>query len=237
LTVQAVVLRLCICFAFLFTDITTGASPGNQPALLHGQLIAADTKKPIANAVVSATSKTRPPRTVKVRTAADGSFALPVESGLPYALCSDSAGKYVSTCTFSKPVTAVLNTAVSNNAARPILLSASPGIQMRLQIHDPGRRVRVSRLPRLSADPLDLLVYAEENTTRTRVAVPISKEMPDGFEYTAVIPALPTWRLSVNSARLKLIASTGSQSSINDGVPVPPASDAEVLTVFSIAGK
>lgn len=232
--VRGLVLQFCSSTCSLITGVALACSSANaQQVLLRGQLVGADTKKPLANVIISASSKTRPPRRVQVRTGLDGSFVVPAELGLPYALCSEAVGTYISTCAFSKPATVI-----AKHNTQPILLSAPAGIRIRVQIHDPGRRIRVSRTPQLFADPLDLCVYAEESTTRTRIPLAINSQTQEGFEYQAVIPATRVWRLAMSSVRFQLIQSAGRPYVANSSISSTAVNAVgEFLAVFSIIDK
>jgi hypothetical protein len=225
-------LRLSFPVSSLLVAVGMSCSSVNAEQInMRGQLVDADTRQPIANAIISATSKTRQLLRVDTMTAPDGSFVLPVESGLPYAVCSRSVGRYISTCTFSKPVTAI-----ANSEAKPVLIAAPAGIRVRVKIQDPARRIPVSRVPASTTDPLDLLVYAEDSITSTRVPFPVTKVDANGFEVVVVMPATRSWRLAMSSVRHALIDAAGRRY-MPDSAILASRSEAggEHVVVFSVA--
>ncbi len=202
----------------LFTSaglLPTLAQSVAQPMTLRGQLVDADTKQPVGNVSVTATSRSKDVRVFQAKTVADGTFSIPVEAGVGYAVCSESGGRYTSSCVFGKTV--YVGPA---SPQQPLQLTASTGVPVRITVTDAAKAVTVTTDPLLWVDPLDLIVYVQESITRTRISLPLSSQSPQGFEYAAIIPRGTTWPLAMSSARHSIVDQKSSQVYRPD-TPIP----------------
>jgi hypothetical protein len=197
---------------------------------LKGRLMAADSPRPIANATVTAISTTRPPKVVEVTTRGDGTFAFVGTVGYSYRICSESIGNYVDSCLFSKPLSI---TATDNPDL--IRLTAIRGIRVRIQVIDANNILNISRGTRIIVDPLDLLVYAEDAITRTRIPLAAVSAASQRVDYSAAIPAGANWKVAMNTVRAQVVDTLGRP--YTPDTPIARTAINEVVAAFSLRAK
>jgi hypothetical protein len=220
---------LANCACALAIALTCHAQ-GAHPVELRGRLIAADSLRPIANAIVTAISATRPPKVVEITTRGDGTFAFVGTIGYSYRICSEGISNYIDSCLFSKPLSI---TATDN--PDPIRLTATPGIRVRIQVTDGNNILNISRGARIIVDPLDLLVYAEDAITRTRIPLPAVSAASQRVDYSAAIPAGANWKVAMNSVRAQLVDTLGRP--YTPDTPIARTTINEVVAAFSVRAK
>ena len=213
--------------------VSTGLSA--QTVALKGQLLAGDTQQPLSAVAITATSLTKPMRSIETTTGPDGQFSVNVVPGISYRLCSAATGSYAELCQFSKPVTVKAGPDMAT-----VPMKAPAGIRMRVRIVDSDGLLGSPKGSFVAPDPLLLLVFAQETITSTRIPLQLgpSATTPNAFEASVVIPITMQWNVAISSVRATLLDSSGN--TYQSATPIPrPASygDAEFLAVFTLQAK
>ncbi len=206
-----------------------------QTVIISGQLITEDSLQPLSQVTISATSSTRPPKVIDTLTGPDGRFSLAVTAGYPYRLCSTATGNYADSCRFSKPIE------VKASANMPeIRMTAPAGIRMRLRIIDADGLLHSPQGTFVTPDPLLLHVFAEEDTTRTRIPLQIglAPTVSNAVEAAVVIPISMRWNLGMSSIRAQLFDANGSAYQSHAPIPRPASQGGdEFLSVYTLRAK
>ena len=229
--IKRVIYRASLTFTLLLMCPRSWA----QTITLAGQLRTEDTLQPLPRVKITATSSTRPPAIIETTTAADGSFSLVVTPGVTYRLCSAEIDNYVDSCRFYEPVE--VTAAVDMPA---ISMTAAAGTRMRVRIIDPDGLIRSPHGTLTPSDPLLLLVFADEDITRTRIPLQLvrSATVSNAVEAATVIPNSMSWHLGMSSIRARLFDASGNVYRSNTAIPRPSNYGSnEFLAVFTIRAK
>ncbi len=200
-----IIKRVIYRASLAFTLVLMSPQSRAQTITLAGQLLTEDSLQPLSQVTITSTSSTRPPVIVQTTTAADGSFSLVVTPGVTYRLCSSEIDNYVDSCRFYQPVEI---TAVVDMPA--LSMTAAVGTRMRVRILDPDGLIRSPQGTLAPADPLLLLVFAEEDVTQTRIPLQLvpSATVSNAVEAASVIPNIMSWHLGISSIRAQLFDAT-----------------------------
>jgi hypothetical protein len=202
---------------------------------LTGQLLTADSHQPLANATIVITSATRPVKVIEALTDANGAFQFEATSGYPYLVCSRAAGKYMDSCSFSKPLLVV-----AAPDSKAIAMVAAAGVRIRLRITDTDNLLGAMKGAPLTVDPLTLHVFAEEQRTRTRIPLPITAAIDtlNVVEVVAVVPGETAWGVAMSSIRGQLFYPGGQLYVSDSPIPHPVVDTGSVfLATFSLGHK
>jgi hypothetical protein len=206
-----------------------------QTVTLTGQLLAEDTEQPLSAVRIRAIAITKPPSLLEATTGSDGRFNMEARPGVSYQLCSAATGRYAESCYFSKP----LMVRASQEMAA-ILMKAPAGIRMRVRIVDSEELIRLPKSGFIAADPLLLLVFAEEAISRRRIPLQLepSSITAGAFEASVVIPTSMQWKVAMSSVRATILDSSGNTYKSETPISRPTSyGDDEFLAVFSIHAK
>jgi hypothetical protein len=186
----------------------------SNTSVIQGSVIDAATKRPVPGATVSAIRGGLPPLTASARTTLAGSFTI---SSLPagvYTLCAQVPGAaYLPSCSWGPTASTV--TLASGQKSTANTLRLTPGSVLSVRIQDPAG-LTSQKLPNGNAPHLAIGV-----TGAGGVIIPARLHLRDknGATWQVVVPFDTNLKLSVFSANLKLVDSSGGA--------LPPAGAAQ----------
>ncbi len=187
-------------FRILLTILSVTGLSIAQPGAgsIQGTVTDAATKKPIPQAIVSATRTTLPPLRTTVRSGVDGSFLI---GGLPagsYTLCAQAvSGAYLDPCLWNLPVPTV--TLAAGQESTGALLAVPSGSILKIHLEDPhkllNQKTKTGYLPHLSLGI---------HTPRGFYPAHLAAASGNGADYQMTIPRDTPLVFSVQSFSLQL---------------------------------